>query len=86
MDATQILLIVVVSVLTVLLTVIGIQVIYILGEIRKSLQKMNKMLDDATSISHDISKSMNSVGGLFEGLKTGLSVVNFFGKKKEHHT
>lgn len=83
MDTTQILLTVVITVLTVLLAVIGIQVVFILGEIRKTIIRMNKMLEDAGTITGGISKSLTNVGGLFEGLKTGLQVVNFFGKKKE---
>ncbi len=83
MDPTQILLIIVISVLTVLLVIIGIQVVYILQEIRKSLQKMNKMMDDATVVTAGISKTVNGATGLVEGIKTGLSLVNMFGKKRD---
>ncbi len=84
MDITQILLLVVISVLTILLVVIGIQVVHILKEIRKSLQKMNKMLDDAVSVTGGVSRSLKGATGLVEGLKTGLSLVSLFGKKREH--
>ncbi len=83
MDVTQVLLIAVVTVLTILLAVIGVQVIFILGEIRTSLQKMNAMLSDAGTITHGISKSVHNMGGMLDGLKAGLQVVNFFGKKKD---
>lgn len=82
MDTTQILLIVVVTVLTILLTVIGIQVVYILVEVRKSAQKVNEMLDDATEVTGGISRSFSGMSGLVAGLKSGLSIVSWFGKKK----
>jgi len=47
LSVTQILLIFVVSVLTVILAIIGIQVFLILKESRHSIEKVNKMLDDA---------------------------------------
>ena len=46
-DPIQILIIVVVSALTILLIVIGVQIVFILQEIRKSFQKVNKMLEIA---------------------------------------
>lgn len=83
MDATQILLIVVISVLTIMMVVIGIQVVFILQEVRKSLMKGNKMLDDATSVTGNISKTVTEATGLVEGIKTGLSFVSLFSRKKE---
>lgn len=83
MDTTQILLIVVVTVLTILLTIIGIQVVFILKELRKTVEKMNKMLGDAGSVTGGISRSVTGMSGMFEGLKAGLSLVSHFGKKKD---
>jgi len=83
MDTTQVLLTIVVTVLTILLSVIGIQIAFILAEFKKTVEKMNKMLDDAGRVTGGISKSVTGMSGMFEGIKTGLKVVNFFGKKKE---
>ena len=83
MDTTQILLMVVISVLTIMMVVIGIQVVFILQEVRKSLAKTNKMLDDAGSVSGNISKTVSEATGLVEGIKTGLSLVSHFRGKKE---
>ena len=41
------------------------------------------MLDDAGRVTDGISKSVTGMSGMFGGIKTGLKVVNFFGKKKE---
>ncbi len=83
MDVTQILLVVVIAVLTTLFVVIGVQVVYILQEVRKSLQKMNKMLDDTGNVTSSLSRSFTGMTGLVEGIKTGLSFVNVFGKKRD---
>ena len=82
MDTTQILLTVVVTVLTILLSIIGVQIVFILSEVRKAFEKMNKMLDDAGLVTGGISRSVSGMSGMFEGLKAGLNLVNLFGKKK----
>jgi len=73
-DSTQILLIVVVTLLTILLTVIGVQVFFILREARRSIEKMNKILDNAGDISESIAKPITTLSNSFTGLSglTGL--------------
>jgi len=51
MDPVQLTIIIISFALALLLIVLGIQVWYILKEMRLSLQKMNKMLDDAGKVS-----------------------------------
>ena len=84
---TQILLVVVVSLLTAVLAVIGIQVVYILRESRRSIEKFNKILDDAGKVSEAITKPITSLSnsiGSFSGL-TGLFswLINRRQKNKE---
>lgn len=67
-DNTQILLIAVVIVLTLLLTVIGIQVFFILREIRETIRKFNKIVDDAGTISESIAKPISSLSGSITGV------------------
>lgn len=82
-DVTQILLIIVVTVLTTLLTVVGIQVIYILKEFRKTVEKTNKVLDDAGVISESVAKPVESMSGLIMGIRRGLEIFDLFKRKKE---
>lgn len=82
-DTTQILLISVVTILTIILAIIGIHIVFILQEMRKMLEKMNKMLDDAGVITGGVSKSFSGMSGVMAGFKTGLSLMNVFSKKKE---
>ena len=73
-DITQILIVIVVTVLTTLLTVGGIQVINILKEFRKTVEKTNKILDDAGVVSESIAKPASSLSGLIMGIKSGMEV------------
>ncbi len=86
LSPTQILIIIVVSILTVVLAVIGIQVFLILKEGKRSVEKVNKMLDDAGSISSAVTKPitslLNSIGG-FSGFSGILGWLINRKKKKE---
>ncbi|MBI2611823.1 hypothetical protein HYW54_03705 [Candidatus Gottesmanbacteria bacterium] len=82
-DPIQILIIVVVSSLTILLIVIGIQIVFILQEIRKSFQKINKMLDDMTTVSSSFSKSVTNLSGFTSGLSGFLHFFRLLIHKKE---
>ncbi len=73
-DTTQVLLIVVVTTLTILLTIIGVQVFFILREFKRTVEKMNKMLDDAGTISESIARPIASLSDGITGVSgiTGL--------------
>lgn len=83
LSVTQILLIFVVSVLTVILAIIGIQVFLILKESRHSIEKVNKMLDDAGKISESIAKPIASLSGSLSGLSGITGILNWIFKKKK---
>jgi hypothetical protein len=83
MDNLQLVLIIVIVTLTALLTVIGIQVFLILKEVRQSVIKMNKILDDAGLISESVSKPVSSLSGFLSGLKGGLKIFEVLEKKQE---
>jgi predicted PurR-regulated permease PerM len=84
-DPTQVLLIIVITTLTVLLAIIGVQVFFILREVQQSIKKMNKMLDDAGTISESIARPIAS---LSSGITGASGIAGLFGwlakrKKKE---
>jgi Zn-dependent protease len=83
MDATQLTIIIISFALAILLIVLGIQVWYILKEMRLSLQKMNKMLDDAGRVSGAVSDGVIGMSGFVSGLKTGISAITSLLHKKE---
>lgn len=82
-DTAQTLLLIVVVVLTVLLLVLGVQVYFILAELRKTIMKANKVLDDASIITESISEPVAAVSNIVSGFKTGAMIASFFNKHKK---
>ena len=76
-DLVQLILFVVILVLTALLVFLGIQVFFILKEVRKTLEKTNGMLDSTGAIVPNISKPIASLSSLSFNFKAGtiLTVV-----------
>lgn len=87
LDLSQILLVIVITTLTILLAFIGVQIIYILREVRRSIEKVNKMLDDAGMITESIAHPIAGLGGMIEGMKSGVKAIevigNFLTRKKK---
>lgn len=83
-DGAQIILLVVISVLTILLAVLGVQVFFILRQVRKTIEKANGILDDAGIISKTVSSPLSSLFSFFtlsEGVKLGSKIARFFKRK-----
>ncbi len=78
----QILLLLVVTILTTLLAIAGIQVIHILSELKTMMRKTNKIVDDFQIISSAVSRPVAGISGFITGLKSGTDLVNFFLKGK----
>ncbi|KKU43068.1 MAG: hypothetical protein UX61_C0032G0005 [Parcubacteria group bacterium GW2011_GWA2_46_7] len=85
MDPIQLTIIAVTITLTILLVILGIQVFYILKEIRLSIQKANKMLDDAGAVTGTVSEGITSMSGFINGIKSGISLITSLKKKTEDH-
>lgn len=87
MDPAQIALFLVIIALTILLLVLGIQVFFILKELRQTIAKTNKVLDEAGLITESVSAPLSSISALAMGLKTGASLAGLFrgGSKKKHN-
>jgi hypothetical protein len=85
MDPIQLTIIGVSISLTIILVIIGIQVSLILKEVRFSVQKTNKMLDDAGKVTETVSTGVTSMSGFINGIRTGLSVITALKPKGEKH-
>jgi hypothetical protein len=83
MDTAQVLLVTVVVILTLLLVILGIQVLLILKELKETIMKINKVLDDAGIISESVSTPIASMSSILSGVKTGMSILTLFKKKKK---
>lgn len=84
MDTAQILLLSVVTVLSLLLLILGIQVFLILKEFKKTISKINRILDDAATLTESISAPIENFSSILAGIRTGVSIMNLFKKKKKN--
>lgn len=76
----QVIYIFILSVLTVVLTAVGIYLILVLKEFRGSIQKANKILDDVENLTDVVAHPLNIVSGIIKGYQ---SVKNLYEKDKE---
>jgi len=83
-DPAQSALFLVIIVLTILLLILGIQVFFILRELRKTIDKANKVLDDTGVITESVSKPISSFSSLAMGLKTGARIAKILNKDKHN--
>lgn len=78
-DSVQMVLLLVIVILTVLLVILGIQVFFILKDLRKTIAKANKVLDTTGSIADNISGPISVISSVATGLKAGslLTIAKF---------
>lgn len=76
-DSVQFILFLVVIVLTLLLVILGWQVFLILKDFRKTIEKTNKVLDGATSITESVATPISALSSLSTTLKAGslISII-----------
>jgi hypothetical protein len=77
MEPFTIFLIVVILLLTTVLVIAGIQVILILGNLNRTLGKLNRTIESAEFFLHNISNPLSDVKSLGQGVKTGLHVAEY---------
>jgi uncharacterized protein YoxC len=85
-DTVQAVLLFVIVLLTILFVVLGIQVFYILKDLRQTIKRTNNILEDVENISDGLSNSVTSVQGMFNGASTLGSIakiLSIFRKRKE---
>ncbi len=78
-DTVQLVLLFVIAVLTILLVILGVQVFFILKDLRKTIVKANKVLDNAGSITDNVSGPIASLSSIASNVKAGslLTVAKF---------
>ncbi|OGD86341.1 hypothetical protein A2Z23_00320 [Candidatus Curtissbacteria bacterium RBG_16_39_7] len=82
-DLTQALLILVIIVLTSFLIIVGVQVYFILKDVRVTLSRLNKVLDNTGVITDKIREPFDSSSSINLGLRAFLSFLNLLrGREK----
>lgn len=83
MDTIQILLIIVLSITTVLLTVVGIQLFLVLRAVNKTLQNVNKIVNGFDAIGIGLKHGLGEATGFINGFKTIIKIVDLYKKKND---
>lgn len=83
-DSIQIILTISITIITLLLTVIGVQLFFVLRETRKFLKRINIISQELEKIGLNLSHGYSEIIGFFYGLKSLTKVLELFSKKKEN--
>lgn len=83
-NLTQVILVVVITTLTVLLTFIGLQVVYILRDLRETLKRINKIAGYAEEISSAVVRPVTGISRLVEGIQSSLKIAELLGYIKKN--
>lgn len=82
MDTTQILLIITLGTCTVFSVIIGIQLIGVLHEFKKTLATINKIVDGFEAVGLNLEHGFSEVVGFVNGFKTIFKIFEVFAHKK----
>lgn len=82
-DTTQILLFVVITVSTILLSAVGVQVFLILKEIRESIRKMNRVLDNVGEVSEAITRPIASLSDTITGISGVTGILGWLSNRRK---
>ena len=83
-DATQILLVAAITVMTVILTILGIQFFFVLKDLRMLLTKVNSVIEEFEHVGMGVRDSFSEMSILVSSLKKLYFLVDLLSKKKKH--
>ncbi len=73
-------------ILTIILSVVGVQLVLVLTQFKRTLKTVNRTMTDVESKLSQLLEHMQSLGGIATGVKTGVKVfetfVSWLNKKK----
>lgn len=81
MDQTQLILTIALTISTIFLSIIGIQLISILRETRKIIKRVNAIFDSLEKTGLTVKSGLEEVYGFITGFKTILKLLDIFHKK-----
>lgn len=79
-DVAQILLLTVVVIITVLMVVIGIYIVLVLRDFRKTIKYINSILGETEKITHTLGQPATGFLSLLKGLSEGIHMFRSLGK------
>ncbi|PIY80544.1 MAG: hypothetical protein COY80_02155 [Candidatus Pacebacteria bacterium CG_4_10_14_0_8_um_filter_42_14] len=69
---------VVLVILAIVLSVVGVQMVLVLAELKRTLQKVNNAVETAETKISGLMQPLQQLGGAVSGVKTGLKVFEAF--------
>lgn len=82
MDAIQILLLTVLSLSTIFLIIVGIQLVIILKELRTTLTNVNKIIQGFDTLGVGLNHGLGEIVGFMNGFKTIMKVIDLTTRRK----
>jgi hypothetical protein len=82
-DTSQILIVAAITVMTVLITVLGIQLIFIFKDVRQILKRVNTMTAELEKMGMNLSGSYTEILGFVGSVKKLLSVLDYVSERKK---
>lgn len=83
MDITQIAIIASLVCITTIIVIAGVWLILILKELKTTLHKADRILDDTKTITAAVAEPVSSISEFVKGFKNGVSFFNNLFKKKD---
>ncbi|HVZ67366.1 MAG TPA: hypothetical protein VG917_03820 [Patescibacteria group bacterium] len=83
-DPVQIVLLIVIILLTLLLLVLGVQVFFILKELRNTITRANRVLENTESITESVSEPMSFLSGILFNARSISTISKILKKVKEN--
>lgn len=83
-DTTQLLLMAVITIMTVLLTIIGVQLIFVLRDVRSILTKFNTIANEFERVGLNLGRGYSEMIGFVSSFKKLGFVLDLLSKKKKH--
>ncbi len=80
MDLPQILLLVVIIAVSVILIIIGIQIIGLLKDAKETLRKTDIILEDVSFLSRSITRGSSTLSHMFTSLESGMQLIGMVTK------
>lgn len=67
-------------ILATIMAAVGIQVLLVLNQVRKTLRRVNMVIDGVDEKYQQLIKPFSDVGSMAAGVKTGLKLAEMFGQ------
>jgi len=80
MDLPQIILLFVIVIVSVILVVIGIQIIGLLKDAKETLKKADLILEDVGFLSRSLTRGSSTLSHMFTSIESGLQLVGMITK------